>query len=341
LDSFACTIQRHNGEETPAFTGVTVIPTPSQAFFDDAPFSTNSSMTAYIAALGAALCWSIGGLIAVTPVRRLGPIGFNRLRLPMVFGMLCILAAFTGGWFRLQMIDLWPVFLSSLIGIFLGDSALFYTINQLGPRRTSILFATNAPITAVISFVVFDERLTGVQLAGCSVVLAGVFLAIVFGTTAHQTHAWEKVRGSLLLGVSAGLAAAFCQAVGAIMIKPVMERGADPLTISAMRVGISAVFLLTLGWYRQRKTRVSRYEKPTRELVLWVAFSGFLGMAMGMTLLLFGLARGEAGIVTTLAATTPVMMLPLLWAKTRERPAVGSWIGAMLTVIGSAILFNH
>jgi drug/metabolite transporter (DMT)-like permease len=76
-------------------------------------------------------------------------------------------------------------------------------------------------------------------------------------------------------------------------------------------------------------------------LVLWVAFSGFLGMALGMTLLLFALARGEAGIVTTLAATTPVIMLPLLWAKTRERPTVGSWVGALLAVIGSAILFNH
>ncbi|MCP4024552.1 MAG: EamA family transporter [Desulfobacteraceae bacterium] len=57
-------------------------------------------------------------------------------------------------------------------------------------------------------------------------------------------------------------------------------------------------------------------------------------------ILRFGLSKGEAGIITTLAATTPVMMLPLIWLKTGERPALGSWLGAILTVVGSGILFN-
>jgi len=120
-----------------------------------------------------------------------------------------------------------------------------------------------------------------------------------------------------------------------------MEQGVDPVTISALRVGVSACFLLTLGsLWQHRKTETLRHHLTWR-LLVWVGGSGFVGMALGMSLLLFALAGGAAGIVTTLSATTPVMMLPLLWLKARERPALGSWVGAALTVIGSGILFKH
>lgn len=260
--------------------------------------------------------------------------------MPLVFIMLSALAFLSGGWARVDFSFVWYIFFSSIIGIFLGDSALFFTLNKMGPRRTSILFATNAPMTAIISFLAFGEKLSPAQIIGCSIVFLGVILAIVYGTTADQKHQWEQVKGSAALGVAAGLIAAFCQASGAIIIKPVMESGADPVSISALRVGISSVFLISLGWLRSLRHQVSIYEKPTIGLIAWIAFSGFMGMALGMTLLLYGLSKGEAGIVTTLSATTPVMMLPLLWIKTGEKPAPGSWAGAVLTVIGSGILFN-
>ena len=210
----------------------------------------------------------------------------------------------------------------------------------MGPRRTSILFATSAPMTVIISFIVFGEKLSFAQIAGCSIVLFGVFMAIVFGTTANQHHKWEQVKGNVFLGVLTGLISAFCQALGAIIIKPVMESGADPISISALRVGISSVFLITYCWIRRNSLNSTEYSKPTMGLVAWIACCGFIGMGLGMTLLLFGLSKGEAGIITSLAATTPVMMLPLLWFKTGERPALGAWLGAILTVVGSGILFN-
>ena len=40
----------------------------------------------------------------------------------------------------------------------------------------------------------------------------------------------------------------------------------------------------------------------------------------GMILLLYGLAIGDAGVVTTLFVTTPVLILPLLWITTGIRP---------------------
>jgi uncharacterized membrane protein len=58
-----------------------------------------------------------------------------------------------------------------------------------------------------------------------------------------------------------------------------------------------------------------------------------------MTLLLFALSGGKVGIVSTLSATSPVLILPMLWATTGERPAQGAWAGAALVVAGMALIF--
>ena len=51
-----------------------------------------------IAALGAALCWSMGGIIATTPIRSLGAIAFTRIRMLFIAAMLTLAATLTGGW---------------------------------------------------------------------------------------------------------------------------------------------------------------------------------------------------------------------------------------------------
>ena len=65
---------------------------------------------------------------------------------------------------------------------------------------------------------------------------------------------------------------------------------------------------------------------------------GFLAMGVGMTLLLYGLALGDAGVVTTLAATQPVLILPLLWISTGKSPPLMAWVSAVLTLIGLALI---
>ena len=41
-------------------------------------------------------------------------------------------------------------------------------------------------------------------------------------------------------------------------------------------------------------------------------------MVFGMTLLLWAIGHGDTGVATILSATTPVIMLPLLWITIRQ-----------------------
>jgi uncharacterized membrane protein len=62
-------------------------------------------------------------------------------------------------------------------------------------------------------------------------------------------------------------------------------------------------------------------------------------MRIGMTPLPLALRGGEVGIVATLSATTPALVLPLLWLKTVDRSALFAWVSAALVVVGSGLIF--
>ena len=136
--------------------------------------------------------------------------------------------------------------MSGFFGIFVGDSLLFATLTRLGPRRTGILYALNAPIAALIAWLALGETLAPQTLAGVAVTVAGVILAILFGKRRGQLHPWESVRGPLWLGVALGLGAATGQALGSIVARPVMAAGADPFAASLVRVVVAAICLSVL-----------------------------------------------------------------------------------------------
>ena len=64
----------------------------------------------------------------------------------------------------------------------------------------------------------------------------------------------------------------------------------------------------------------------------------FSAMALGMTLILKALQHGSAGLVGMLSSVSPVLLLPLLWWRTGQRPAWGAWLGAAMAVVGCALI---
>lgn len=289
-----------------------------------------------LAALGAATCWAVTGVISAVPAGHLGSIAFNRGRQVFVASLLLIYVLATGAWHELDFSHTGPLLLSGFIGIFIGDTLLFTALNRLGPRRAGILFALNAPIAAVLGWVLLGEKLPLIATAGIVLTIAGVLLAILFGKRRTQNHEWEKVKGPLWIGISLGLGAAIGQAIGSIIVRPVMATGIDPFVASMVRVGLAACCLTVLA---QLPVAAFKPKNPfTLKVALLTGLTGLVSLALGMTLLLFALSGGKVGIVSTISATTPVIILPMLWFRTGERPAGGAWIGALLVVAGMALI---
>lgn len=290
-------------------------------------------------ALGAAACWALSSVLSVAPSRHLGAFAFTRWRMLMVAVLLWAIVGATGGWRSLGGAGLWPLALSGLLGIFVGDTALFAAMNRLGPRRCGVLFATHAVFSAVLGMVWLDERM-GLQAAlGAALTLAGVMTAVMLGQHKDEDHAWERNRGHAGAGVALALLAALCQALGSFIAKPVMAAGVDPVAGSAVRVTVACgahFVLLGLG------LAVARAQQPpTFGVLAQTAVNGFIGMGLGMTLVLVALRLGDVGMVAILSSVSPVLVLPLLWIKLGRAPAPGAWLGAAMTVTGTAAILSR
>lgn len=291
-------------------------------------------------ALGAAVCWASGSVLAVAPLRHLGAFAFTRWRMLLVallMWAITLLAAPLGGWQSLPR-DAWGLMaLSGLIGIFIGDTALFGAMNRLGPRRSGVLFATHAVFSAGLGYWLLGERM-GLQAAlGGLLTVAGVMAAILLGRRREDDHAWEADHGPVFMGVVLGLLAALCQAVASLIVKPVMANPAvDPIAASAVRVSVATALHFVLLWGGFAPARA--HTRATLGVLAQTGINGFISMGLGMTLVLMALRHGDVGTVALLSSVSPVVLLPLLWLRLGRAPAPGAWLGAGLTVVGTALI---
>jgi drug/metabolite transporter (DMT)-like permease len=298
------------------------------------------ALPAEVLALVAAATWACSSLLSATAVARMGPFSFSRWR--MVFACLLLwgMALVTGSWRSLQLDGVGVLALSGFVGIFIGDTALFACMNRLGPRRSGILFATHALFSVVLAWLFLGETLSPAALVGSALLIAGVMTAIAFGRRDIESHQWEATKGRLVVGIGLGLLSALGQSVATLMLKPLMETGLDPVAASAVRMSSSLaahLLLLLTGWRLVQATRSPRWGD-----LGYTFASAAIGMALGMTLILKALQHGSVGMVEMLSSVTPVLLLPVLWWVYRRRPALGGWVGAVLTVAGCAlILLRH
>lgn len=284
----------------------------------------------------AAACWALAALFSAPVSRKMGAFAFTRWRMVFATVMLGGAATVMGTWGTLNPALIGVLVLSGFIGIFIGDTVLFACMNRLGPRRSGILFATHSMMSAVLAALFLGERMSGLAMVGCALLVGGVMTAIAFGKRAGSESEWEATRGRLAVGVGLGLLAALGQALGTLVVKPVMGPDVDPVAASAIRMaagfGFHAV-LLVVGWKPARLEAVM----DKRDWLL-LAGSAFMSMALGMTLILAALKYGSAGLVGMLSSISPILLLPLLWWKTRIPPTLGALGGAVLTVAGVVLI---
>ena len=290
----------------------------------------------HILSLAAALSWTLASLFGHKPSVILGSLHFNRIRMVVSAGLLCIMMLVTGNSWTLPDGFWLPILASALIGVVIGDFFLFVTMRRLGPRRTGILFAANAPLAAILGWVFLNEPLSILKILAIFIGFCGICLAIIYGKRRDLLHVWESVTQPLWIGVGAGLIAALGQATGVLLLRPVMEAGGDPMMATLIRVSAAACFFWLTWTFTQPKTPLSVYKDI--KLCVFIVANSFFGLSFGVYLLLVALETGHIADVTILSSFGPVMILPFVWYQTRICPAWGAWGGAGLVVLSSTLL---
>lgn len=289
-----------------------------------------------LTALGTAICWSLSATFFELSGRKVGSLAVNYIRLITGFIFISIFTFLTRGY--LLPVDAniknW-IFLSisGLIGFFIGDLFLFQSYLEIGSRVSMLIMATSPPITALLGFIIFGERLSLISLLGMVLTLSGIAVVIL-----SRGDEEKKVKVTYSIkGLSYAFLGSLGQAVGLIFSKLGMGSynafAATQIRIIAGFIGFS-IFIL----YTNRFEDIIKALKDKRAL-LDITIGSIFGPFVGVGLSLLSLQYTSAGISSTITSITPVTIIPLSIIVFKEKIKIKEIMGALITVIGVGILF--
>ena len=218
-----------------------------------------------------------------------------------------------------------PLFmLSGIIGTAGGRLLRFVSIEKVGASVAASIINLNPFIATGLAILVLDERVTLPMLAGTGVIVLGTTLLSLSG----------RQIGFQSLHLFYPFLSASCFGVVAIIRKLGLSH-AGPLFGSAINITTALItftaFLLALG---NRQVLVWR----GRGLLYFVGAG--IAENLSVFLVLVALGLGEVSVVTPLAGTAPLFVLPFtsVFLKGVERLTGRIVIGAILIVLGVFLL---
>ena len=119
-------------------------------------------------------------------------------------------------------------------------------------------------------------------------------------------------------------------------MKPALE-STDPIIVSYLRVIVAAVIMFGSLFFI-KNNQLWEKMKDLKKTVFSI-FLGFMGMGVGMTMLIIALKNGNPGVISTLSSTMPIMIIPILWVVTKNYAGHLAVVGATLTCVGTGIIF--
>lgn len=300
------------------------------------------------AALLTAASWAGSSLLFTAASRRQGAAELNFVRLIGATLLLGLAVLVTSGSFAVPRGQALALVASGVVGLSIGDLALFGSMRILGPRRAMLLMSLAPVGTGLLMVPLLGETLGLPGVAGMVITLAGVLWV-----QAERDDGTE-VQGNALHGVLLGLVGAAGQAVGLLLSKVglgVAPAGAvlasafgvevgvpvDPLlgTFVRMAAGTAGILAVSLAGRPPRRLRGALRDRA----FLRVAFAGtILGPVIGVWLSQVAVAATNTAVAGTLIATAPVLVIPLTRIVHGYRASRRAWIGTLVALAGVTLL---
>jgi DME family drug/metabolite transporter len=217
-----------------------------------------------------------------------------------------------------------PFVLSGIIGTAGGRLLRFVSIEKVGAPVAASITNLNPFIATGLAIAILGEHVTLPIVAGTAVIVAGTTLLSLSG----------KRVGFRPLDLSYAFLSAFCFGAVAIIRKLGLSQ-ASPLFGSAINITTALIAFTSFLWASgNRHTLV--YEG--RSLAYFVGAG--IAENLSVFLVLVALSLGEVSVVTPLAGTAPLFVLPFTWLFLRgiEKLTWRIVIGAVLIVLGVVLL---
>jgi drug/metabolite transporter (DMT)-like permease len=226
--------------------------------------------------------------------------------------------------------------LSGIVGIVVGDTLYFRSLQILGPRR-ALMVATTAPLfSAVFASLLLNESLMFTAVIGILMTVAGV--VVVVADRKATSEAPGLMPGKSSLGATAGVIGAVCQSVGGVFSKKGMvdSQGVeccDAVEATLIRLLVAAIvttLVLVCGRNFKKHFASGANWKMFRFLIPATA----LGTWIGIWLSQIAYQKADVAIAQTLMATCPLFAIPIVWFVHKQKVTALAFVGTLIALVG-------
>ncbi|HNQ24142.1 MAG TPA: DMT family transporter [Phycisphaerae bacterium] len=303
------------------------------------------------AGLLASCLWTGTSLLFTAASRRLGPTAVNALRIWVAVLLLAgVFWLRTRSWVpSLEPQQVLYLALSGVVGLSIGDQALFTAYVDVGPRIAMLVMATAPLMATLFGWLGLGETLGPWAWGGVILTIGGVTWVVL----ERPAQARPAPPGLRVRGVTLAFVATVCQAGGYLLSKQGMghgwlpeDRHLDPQAATLVRMffaGLGMLPILLLHGWRQHRRRAEgvvpvRVGSPSAGVLL--ALGGAVaGPTLGVWMSLVATDRAPLGVAQTLCSLPPVFILPFAVLIHKEHISARAVLGALIAVGGCALLF--
>lgn len=295
-------------------------------------------MIGELAALGAAISWTVSAVLYKSALLKTKPVSANIVRLSCtsIILILCLLAIGKLG--ILNNLPSNAVFLaciSGIIGLGIGDTLYMASLKFIGVARAVPITCTYPLFSLILSAFLLGQSITFSVILGAVIIVLGVWL---LSKEKEKATFESKV---LIKGVFCALATAIAWSISIMMIDVAVtlpETGDldHALAINALRTMVVAVSLLALSPIIDRDHVFLKMEKKTfASLVL----GGIVALGLGWFLLAYSFINTSAARAVPISSTTPLFSTLSAIIFLHEHVTVKNAAGSVMVVVGIFLIF--
>jgi len=295
-------------------------------------------MIGELAALGAAISWTVSALLYGKALQEAKPLSANIIRLTATGVFLIVLLAVLGKFsvlasLRTDILILAGV--SGIIGLGIGDTLYMVSLKSIGVSRAVPITCTYPLFTILWAIFLVGESVTLSVVLGALAIAFGIWLL----SREKNSGNGDAEKKFLPKGVAIALATAIIWSIGITMINIAVHEAPDiehAYTLNIIRVITAAVLMTAASPIIDRNLG---FRRIGRKNVIALITGGIVALGVGWFLLTYSFIYTLEAQAVPISSTTPLFSTFVGATLLHEELTAKGALGSIIIVFGVFLIF--
>ena len=291
---------------------------------------TNSIFGIVIALISTAT-WAICSIIFKHLGERLEPVGMTMLKTIFSSILLFIIAILSQTSLNIETDTIIKIALSGILGIAVGDSLFFASLNRLSPLTLSLILFVLPDLFAGIFGLIFLEEMPPIlSWVGIFTILVGLAF-LIFPINSDNSSSKTKITGLIF-----ALLSIIFTAYSSVLIKPILVT-TSVITVTIYRMFFAAIVLLIYALFSKK---IFNWKETLTDTNYNLKLSGTFSLVTigGFWLSLVAIKYCKLIIASSIMSLEPLFILIFMILFNHYKPKNKECLGIIVTVIGILLI---